>query len=470
MLRVLLPVRAPLALLLATLTLVVAIPAHAGLLRDGLRMAPADALPTDRIIVKWREDGVAALRIDDPIERTARLINSTGLSLRSVRALGARLDVIRLTDAGANTQRERRAALEAALTQLRFDPSVEYAEADERIYIYAAPNDPRFVAGSDVNGSWGGQWYLNAPNTTTPAAIGAVTAWDLARGAGVNVAVIDTGIRLDHPDLAGKLLAGWDLVCHDNLNLACTATGSRFLVANDGDGWDADSSDPGDGITAADLALSGNPFKGCGSGANGDQPLESSWHGTRVAGFIGAVKDNGIGIAGAAPDAKIMPVRAIGKCTGYTSDLVAAMFWAAGINDSALGTLPPATGTGVAQVINLSLGNRQDCSAAEQAAIDAVIAKGIVVVAAAGNDGGPIGSPANCKGVLSVAGLRHIGTKVGYSNVSSTAAAVGIAAPAGNCVNTAPGSPCLYSLDTLSNTGHFAPDPPSATDRDFAYT
>ena len=169
MLRVLLPVRAALALLLAALA--AATPAQAGLLRDGLRVAPADALPTDRIIVKWREDGVAALRIDNPLERSARLINSTGLSLRSVRALGARLDVIRLADTGAITRREQRAALEAALTRLRFDPSVEFAEADERVYIYAAPNDPRFTGGSDQYGTWGGQWYLNAPTTTTPAAM-----------------------------------------------------------------------------------------------------------------------------------------------------------------------------------------------------------------------------------------------------------------------------------------------------------
>lgn len=463
MLRVIHPVRALLCLAL----LVAAPAAWAGLLRDGLRVAPSEALPTDRILVKWREDGVAAIRIDNPADRTARLINATGLPLRSVRALGHRLDVIRLADTGVTTRREARAALESALAQLRVDPSIEFAEADERIYILAAPNDPRFTPGSDIHGSWGGQWYLNAPTATTPSAIGAVSAWDLSTGAGVNVAVLDTGIRADHPDIAAKLLAGRDFVCHDTLNVACTSTGSLFLTAHDGDGWDDDPSDPGDGITAADLARSDGFFRGCGSGSSEDQPMESSWHGTRVAGYIGAIRNNGIGIAGVAPDAKVVPVRTIGKCTGYTSDLVAALYWAAGISDSSLGSLPPATSANVAQVINLSLGNRLDCSTAEQTAIDAVIAKGIVVVAAAGNDGGPIGSPANCKGVLAVAGIRHIGTKVGYSNVSSTAAAVGIAAPAGNCVNTAPGAPCLYSLDTLSNIGRLAPEP---SEKDFSYS
>ena len=465
MLRVLLPVR---ALALLSLALAVAAPARAGLLRDGLRVAPDDAPPTDRIIVKWREDGVAALRIDDPVQRAARVVNSTGVPVRNVRVLGRRLDVVRLAGDGSSAPRDQRAALDAAVTRLRFDPSVEYAEADERVYIFAVPNDPRYRAGSDQYGTWGGQWYLNPPSATTPASIGAVTAWDVARGAGVTVAVIDTGVRLDHPDLRGNLLmTGRDFVCHDNASAACTATGQQALVANDGDGWDSDPSDPGDGITAADLARTDRFFKGCGSGPNEDQPLESSWHGTRVAGFIGAVADNGMGIAGAAPDSKIVPVRAIGKCTGYNSDLIAALYWAAGISDASLGSIAHAGGSGIAQVINLSLGNREACSTAEQAAIDAVIAKGILVVAAAGNDGGPIGAPANCKGVLSVAGLRHIGTKVGYSNVSSTAAAVSIAAPAGNCVNTAAGAPCLYSLDTLSNTGHFAPDP---SEPEYSYT
>ncbi len=468
MLRYLLPTPRMVGLLLA-LFLTSPPVAQAALLREGIRVAPADALPTDRIIVKWRESGVAALRIADPVERIARLVNATGLPLRSVRALGSRLDIIRLNDIGAATPREQRAALESAITQLRLDPSVEYAEADERIYLFAAPNDPRFSAGSDSNGSWGGQWYLNAPSVATPAAIGALPAWELTTGAGINVAVLDSGIRADHPDISAKLLPGRDFVCHDNLSLPCTSTspGTLFLTANDGDSWDADPSDPGDGITVADLVRSDGFFKGCGTGSNSDQPLESSWHGLHVAGLIGAIRNNGIGIAGVAPDSRITPVRVIGKCTGYTSDLVAALYWAAGIIDSSLGPLPPANAANVAQIINLSLGNRLDCSTAEQNAIDAVIAKGILIVAAAGNDGGPIGSPANCRGVLSVAGLRHNGLKVGYSNVSSTAAKVSIAAPAGNCVNTAPGAPCLYSLDTLSNAGRFTPEP---SNKDTSYT
>jgi serine protease len=80
----------------------------------------------------------------------------------------------------------------------------------------------------------------------------------------------------------------------------------------------------------------------------------------------------------------------------------------------------------------------------------------VLVVAAAGNEGGPVDAPASCSGVLSVAGLRHTGTKVGYSSLSSSAAAVSIAAPAGNCVNLAP-LPCTNSIETTSDAGTTTP-------------
>jgi len=114
-----------------------------------------------------------------------------------------------------------------------------------------------------------------------------------------------------------------------------------------------------------------------------------------------------------------------------------------------------------AQVLNLSVGGRAPCSQTEQDAVTAIVQSGHVVVAAAGNDGGPIDAPANCVGTLSVAGIRHLGTKVGYSNVSSPAATISIAAPAGNCVivNTSyPWTqPCQYSIETTSNDGVTVP-------------
>ncbi len=153
--------------------------------------------------------------------------------------------------------------------------------------------------------------------------------------------------------------------------------------------------------------------------------------------------------------AYLLPVRVIGKCSGYVSDIVAGMYWAAGMSNSAIADVP--VNPFPAQVLNLSLGSQAPCTQTEQDAVTAISQDGHLVVVAAGNDGGPIDAPANCTGTLSVAGLRQVGTKVGYSNVSSSAAAVSIAAPAGNCVvlNTSyPWTqPCQYSIETTSNDG-----------------
>jgi len=416
-----------------------------------VRRAPSDTA-SDRIIVKWRETGIAAIQLESLAARTSRLRDVSGLPLRGVRSLHPRLDVVRLRGAADES------SVRAAVARLRADPAVQYAEIDERRFIHAIPNDTRYAPGSDLLGDWRGQWYLADPTAATPAAIGATTAWDTTRGTGLRIAVIDTGIVADHPDLAGKLLAGRDFVCHDSATQSCLATGAiQSLVANDGGGWDADPADPGDWISAADLARSDKFFDGCGQGPNHDEPIDSSWHGTRVAGVIAAVTDNALGIAGVAPAAQILPVRAIGKCSGYTSDLVAAMYWAGGISNSLLGGLAPLTGATRAHILNLSLGGRNACTQTEQDAVTALTNAGVLIVASAGNDGGPIGSPANCRGVLSVSGLRHIGTKVGYSNVSSTDAAITIGAPAGNCVNILPTEPCLYSIETLTNEGTTGP-------------
>ncbi|MCC7461572.1 MAG: S8 family peptidase, partial [Gammaproteobacteria bacterium] len=419
----------------------------------------AVVLPTDRIIVKWREQGVAATRIESIAGRAAQLQAATGLRLHALRNVHDRLDVLRLDHALSAGR------LQAAMTRLRLDPAVEYVEPDARRYIAAfpagPPDDPRFVAGSDVNGSWRGQWYLKDglaqdAATATPAALGVTTAWTLSTGSpAIVVAVLDTGIDFDHPDLGrfaagGPVLPGYDFVGCDDGRDFCTDA-AHALVANDGDGWDPDASDPGDWVAQSDLQAS--VFSGCE-----DSVGDSSWHGTRVAGVIAARTDNGIGMAGIAPGVLLLPVRVLGKCTGYLSDVVAAMRWAAGLDVSGVPQNPyPAT------IINLSLGAPQPCSTTEQSAIDAIRARGVVIVASAGNDGGPVNTPANCRGVVAVAGLRHTGTKVGYSNVSSTDAAVTIAAPAGNCVNIAAGSECLYSIETTSDTGRTVPQGPTYT-------
>jgi len=265
--------------------------------------APGDE-PTDRIIVKWRDSGFAAVQMVGTPQRTARLSQATGVPLHPMREINDRLDLMRL-DAPL-----KGGALRHVIARLRADPAVQYAEPDQRRYALAfpadPPNDPRFVAGSDAVGQWVGQWYLHDPSATAPAAIGATTAWQTASGYPYVIAVIDTGVDLKHPDLGvyglgGKLLPGYDFVCNDQgIDCGVATAGDTYLVANDGNGWDIDPTDPGEWISAADLARSDGFFAGCGGGPNLDEPMNSTWHGTRVAGIAAARTNNNLGVAGVA--------------------------------------------------------------------------------------------------------------------------------------------------------------------------
>lgn len=432
--------------------------------RASFQSAPRIAVATDRVVVKWRREGLGAVQIDDTVGRTQRLASRSGIALQPVRTIVDRLDVMRLPWVETGT------TLQRTLSRLALDPSVEYVEADEPRYALAAPNDPGYVAGSDSYGSWSGQWYLGDPSAATPAATGAVSAWASGTGRNYIIAVLDTGVDFTQPDLGvynattapgNKLLPGYDFICNDTATNCYTTGGSNtYNVANDGNGWDADPTDPGDWLTLAEVSAGGFFHgQGCGGGANHDQALDSSWHGTKVSGIAAAITNNGFGVAGTAPGAYILPVRVLGKCNGYMSDIVAGMYWAAGMSYSGLGTAP--TNPYPAQVLNMSLGARTPCTQTEQQAVTAITQAGHLIVAAAGNEGGPVDAPANCSGVLSVAGIRHTGTKVGYSNVSSTSAAISIAAPAGNCVNvntTHPYAlPCVYSIETTTNYGKTTP-------------
>jgi serine protease len=175
-----------------------------------------------------------------------------------------------------------------------------------------------------------GQWYLRAPDSTFVSAINALGAWAFSTGSKqVTVAVLDTGVRPDHPDLNRKLHAGYDFL-------------SDISGANDGSGRDPDASDPGDFARRGDC---GNP-----------QFMASSWHGTQVAGIVGAATDNGLGIAGVGRDVMVLPVRVLGACGGTDSDIIAAMRWAAGLS-SDVGGASPVANQNPAKVINLSLGS-----------------------------------------------------------------------------------------------------------------
>lgn len=360
------------------------------------------------------------------------------------------------------------AGIEAALAHLRADPAVEFAVIDGRRHPLAVtPDDPLFEPTPDASPPASGQWYLGPANpalislegnsTTDLSPTDAVSAWSITTGsAGVVIADVDTGVRFEHPDLGragrgGRLLPGYDFVGEDYDPTTGAALGT-FLIANDGDGWDPDPSDPGDWISSADLE---SPlFKS-------DSTAPSSWHGTRVVGVMGALGNNGVGIAGITWGPWILPVRALGKGGGYDSDIIAGIEWAVGL------PLVDADGSAVplnpypADIVNLSLGGGTDaCSSADGAAYKSALAKvtamGVLVVVSAGNASGPVELPANCSavvsGVLAVAGLRNVGTKVGYSSFGPE---VSISAPAGNCV--AAGGDCLRSIDSTTNLGSTTP-------------
>ncbi len=396
--------------------------AHGAERAPARKPAAATAAETEaRVIVKFKTDSTLmralAARASGGPQNAQALSARLGMALRDGRELGARSQLVFASGTSS-------AALAARLAA---QPDVEYAVVDGRQRALAAPNDPLYPAGQTTTPVVG-QWYLRAPDATIVSAINAVSAWDVTTGhSSVVVAVLDTGIRPDHPDLQGKLFPGYDFI-HDT------------PTANDGDGRDADPSDPGDGVTQADVD---NQVPGCTTSDIGN----SSWHGTQTAGLIGAATNNGTGMASVGRDVMLLPLRVLGKCGGYDSDIIDAMRWAAGIAVSAV-----PTNTHPAKVINLSLGSSGSCSAAYQDAVSQVNAAGVVVVVAAGNEGVAVGTPANCAGVIAVAGVRHTGTKVGYSDLGPE---VAISAPAGNCVNLT--GTCLFPLLSTSNSGTSGP-------------
>ncbi|MCQ0031191.1 peptidase [Burkholderia glumae] len=286
------------------------------------------------------------------------------------------------------------------------DSEVAYAEPDRRLFVSTVPTDPNYSQ----------QWNDFDPT----AGVNMPAAWNLSTGSSsVVTAVIDTGYR-PHADISGNLLPGYDFISDVN-------------TGNNGHGRSSDATDPGDWVTQAELNDSSGPFYHCASA-----PSNSTWHGTEVAGLIGASANNGIGIAGVSWFGKILPVRALGKCGGTTSDIADAMRWAAGIPVAGV-----PNNTTPAKIINLSLGGSGPCGSTFQSAINDVIARGVTVVVAAGNDGlaNAQDRPANCTGVIAVGATDSTGKRAWYSNFSS------------EITLSAPGS----SILSTSNTGTTTP-------------
>ena len=351
-----------LATALAVATLATPVFASGRVNLDGLQSADTH----DRFIVKYKAG--SAVRSDSTMLQRA-------LSAAAATAGIAEVRHVRRTAGGAevvHTDRKLdRAQAETLMRHIARDPGVDYVEVDRRHEPMQTPDDARY----------GEQWGLSGTY-----GIRADQAWEVTNGNGVVVAVIDGGIAR-HSDLDANLLPGYDFI-----------TDPRS--GNDGDGRDADATDPGNYAIANQ----------CG----GEHPARnSSFHGTHVAGILAAVTHNAHGIAGVAHGARIVPVRVLGSCGGQESDIADAIVWAAGGDVPGVPANPHP-----AEVLNLSLGTSGACSITTQSAIDAAVARGVTVVAAAGNKGGPVAeaSPASCSNVIAVAGSNASGQRHGSSN------------------------------------------------------
>jgi serine protease len=274
-------------------------------------------------------------------------------------------------DASAVPGHMLRAATLEVISRLQSDPGVAWAEPNYVRRAQVIPNDEEYAL----------QWHYDQINLPD--------AWDTTTGSdNVIVAVLDTGILSGHPDLAGRLIPGYDFV-------------SSISRSEDGDGIDPDAEDPGD-----------DP-----------RNQSSSFHGTHVAGTVGAATNNSIGVAGVTWQTRIMPVRVLGAGGGTSSEVSQGIRYAAGLtNDSDTVPAEPA------HIINMSLGG-SGTSLIEQEAITDARAAGVVVIAAAGNDSSSdIYSPASLDGVISVSAVGATGAKASYSNHHET---VDVAAPGG---------------------------------------
>ncbi len=327
-------------------------------------------------------------------------------------------------------------AAEAA-AELALRDDVEWAVPNYRFRASAAapvvPNDPDFAEQTTIWDSTAvkpGGYSSKAPY-----------AWQTTKGDDVVVAVVDSGVVLSHPELDGRLVDGYDFVSADDPDYDPP---SAFYTANDGNGRDADPSDPGDWIPAGDDYCYGEEI---------DEQEDSSWHGTHVAGIVAAKQDNSIGITGIAPSAKVQPVRVLGRCGGDLFDIMDGISWAAG---RSIDGVPD--NTTPADVVNLSLGAdfygapskvvKQFCTAFNDV-IDDASRSGALSVIASGNtyDNTLYDVPARCGSGIAVTATRDDGFLASYANAGK---GVDIAAPGGDQGLGRPG--VLSTVDSGTTT------------------
>lgn len=331
---------------------------------------------TDRFIVKYKTGTVERRASSSVQTKLDKLASTFPAKAHHLRRMGIGADVVTTERKLSSTQAK------AFMRAIAADPNVQYVEPDIAVSGAAIPNDPYF----------GDQWGLlsNLDVGQPYAGIRVANAWNMGTGAGVTIALIDNGVT-SHSDL--------------NANLSPGGMDFTFLPG------------PGDGT---------NP------GRTIENPnCQVTWHGTHIAGILSAVANNGIGVAGIAPSAKVLSVRVLSACNiGTMSSVVEAMVWSAG------GSVPGfSINPHPAKVINASLGSAGQCSQAYQDAIDTVNSLGATVVVAAMNDNDDASNaqPANCHGVIAVGNTQRDGLR-GY--LSNYGPMVDIAAPGTDILST----------------------------------
>jgi len=350
--------------------------------------APAAAQAKDderHILVRFRPGSAAS-------ERAAVHRRSGGRPENVLRP--ERVEVVRLAQADS---------VEAALARYRRNPNVEFAEPNRAVSVAATPDDPHFPGNGSLSGQdlWGLQ-NIGQNSGTADADIDAPEGWDGALATSGSpwptddyaVGVIDTGIDAAHEDLAGKSLEP----CYS----ALTGTGTLS--------------------------------SGC---------ADDHGHGTHVSGTIAASANNGKGVAGAAPNARLYMCKALGAlATGFVSDIVACMNDIVAKRDSHN-----------IRVLSMSLGG-ETASKTQEAAVDNAWNSGVLVVAAAGNDGDTsVKYPAGYANAVSVAATDRNDARASFSNVNSD---VELSAPGVGVLSTLPGGGYGAANGTSMATPHAA--------------
>lgn len=383
----------------ASLLVAAALPA----LSADVSVLRASSVAVDGLILKVRPAAVeGGLQTESQAgkrrERLASLARAAGYSGSVAwRHLSDRMVSVKLPSSITPEQQK------ALMAKLMATGQVEWVEANDRVWphVVAAPTDPQYSSN---------QWWASAnPSAAADAGVPNIrNAWNRSTGlasGSAPMAILDTG-RVAHEDLwsrntePSRALAGYDFV-------------SDVAFSGDGNGREADESDPGDFVSSSEASSTVFQQLGCGV-------QSSSWHGLAIEGIVSAKANNGVGMAGIHWSPRVMSVRVAGKCGASKDDIVAAMYWASGASvPSAFGTAMPLASGVQAKVVNISFGGIESCDNAYQTAINDLKTRGTVVVASAGNEHGAVSRPANCQNVVAVAALNRLGLKATYSNFGS---------------------------------------------------